>query len=147
MMRSTATPLSLRQAAQPAPAKARDANGNLTSDGVRTFAVACPRDGDQPGPGNVENRLISVTGGAAPLTIAYDPLGRIAKTTSGSTATDFLYDGQRLMAEYDATTATMLRSYVHGNGTDEPLLWLEGATYNDPHFGDSALICRERPNR
>ena len=61
------------QAVEPAPAKAGDANGNLTSDGVRTFTGACPRDGEQPGPGNVENRLISVTGGAAPLTIAYDP--------------------------------------------------------------------------
>ena len=122
MISSTVTPRWPRPAAQPAPAKAGDANGNLTSDGVRTFTY------------DVENRLISVTGGAAPLTIAYDPLGRIAKTTSGSAATDFLYDGQRLMAEYDATTATMLRSYVHGNGTDEPLLWLEGATYNDPRW-------------
>ena len=38
-----------------------DANGNLTSDGVRTFTY------------DVENRLISVTGGPPPLTIAYDP--------------------------------------------------------------------------
>ena len=83
---------------------------------------------------DVENRLISVTGGAAPLTIAYDPLGRIAKTTSGSASTDFLYDGQRLMAEYDTATATMLRSYVHGTGTDEPLIWFEGASYNDPRW-------------
>ena len=83
---------------------------------------------------DVENRLISVTGGAAPLTIAYDPLGRIAKTTSGSTATDFLYDGQRLMAEYDTATAAMLRSYVHGPGTDEPLIWFEGNSYNDPRW-------------
>ena len=122
------------QAVEPAPAKAGDTNGNLTSDGVRTFTGACPRDGEQPGPGNVENRLISVTGGAAPLTIAYDPLGRIAKTTSGGASTDFLYDGTRLMAEYNTATGTMLRSYVHGNGTDEPLLWLEGASYNDPRW-------------
>ena len=40
----------------------------------------------------------------------------------------------KLIAEYDSTTAAMLRSYVHGNGTDEPLLWLEGATYNDPRW-------------
>ena len=85
--------------------------------------------------------------GGKPLRTFPHPIGRIAKTTSGGASTDFLYDGTRLIAEYDSTTAAMLRSYVHGNGTDEPLLWLEGATYNDPHFGDSALICRERPNR
>ena len=39
------------------------------------------------------------------------------------------------MAEYDATTAAMLRSYVHGTGTDEPLIWFEGnGSYNDPRW-------------
>jgi len=75
---------------------------------------------------DVENRLIGVTGGAAPLTIAYDPLGRIAKTTSDTTGTDFLYDGSRLIAEYNSANGALLRSYVHGMGTDDPLLWLEG---------------------
>ncbi len=112
-----------------------DANGNLTSDGVRTFSY------------DVENRLIGVTGGAAPLTIAYDPLGRIAKTTSGAAGTDFLYDGARLIAEYNSATGALLRSYVHGTGTDDPLLWLEGgpSAYNVDNVGnDPRWLYRDR---
>jgi len=112
-----------------------DANGNLTSDGVRTFSY------------DVENRLIGVTGGAAPLTIAYDPLGRIAKTTSGAAGTDFLYDGARLIAEYNSANGALLRSYVHGTGTDDPLLWLEGgpSAYNVDNVGnDPRWLYRDR---
>jgi RHS repeat-associated protein len=37
-----------------------------------------------------------------------------------------LYDGDALAAEYDAA-GTMLRRYVHGQGTDTPQVWFEGA--------------------
>jgi RHS repeat-associated protein len=95
---------------------AHDARGNLTSDGARTFAY------------DLENRLIAV-GGAASGTLAYDPLGRLRSTTSGATTTEFLYDGDRLVAEYNG--ATMLRRYVHGPGVDEPLVWYEGSGASD----------------
>ena len=61
------------------------------------------------------------------MTIAYDPLGRIARYTAGGTATDFLYDGDALAVEYDAS-GNVLRRYVHGQGTDIPLVQYEGAT-------------------
>ena len=93
-----------------------DANGNLTNDGTRAFTY------------DVENRLLSASAPTAVL-LAYDPLGRLQTTTAGSAATNFLYDGDRLVAEYSG--ATILRRYVHGMGVDEPLVWYEGSGTSD----------------
>ena len=90
-----------------------DANGNLTSDGTTTYAY------------DTENRLKTVTGGAG-LTLTYDPLGRLYRVTSAGVTTQFVYDGDRLIAEYNAS-GTVLRRYVHGAGVDEPLVWYEGS--------------------
>ena len=89
-----------------------DLNGNLTGDGSRTFGY------------DAENRLTSVSGSAS-LTLTYDPLGRLRQTTAGVATTDFLYEGDRLLAEYNG--ATVLRRYAHGPGVDEPIVWYEGA--------------------
>jgi RHS repeat-associated protein len=91
-----------------------DAKGNLTSDGSRSFGY------------DVENRLTSVSGSAS-LALTYDPLGRLRQTTQGSTVTQFLYDGDRLIAEYDGS-GNVLRRYAHGAGVDEPITWYEGAS-------------------
>ncbi|MES1158348.1 MAG: RHS repeat-associated core domain-containing protein [Terricaulis silvestris] len=91
-----------------------DPNGNLTSDGANTYAY------------DVENRLISVSG-AHSATLTYDPLGRLSQIVSGATTTQFLYDGDELVAEYNSS-GLLLRRYVHGPGVDDPLLWYEGAT-------------------
>ncbi len=99
---------------------AYDARGNLTSDGARTFVY------------DLENRLLSVSGSAS-LTLAYDPLGRLRQTTAASVSTDFLYDGDRLSAEYNAAGA-VLRRTVHGPGVDEPLVWYEGAGLSDRRY-------------
>jgi RHS repeat-associated protein len=89
-----------------------DGRGNLTSAGARTMAY------------DLENHLLSVVGGAG-LTLQYDPLGRIWQTTSGSTVTQFLYDGQRLVGEYSGTT--VLQRYAHGPRTDDPEVWYQGS--------------------
>ncbi len=94
-----------------------DARGNLHSDGSRTFSY------------DLENRLLSVSGTAS-MTLSYDPLGRLQQDVAGSATTQFLYDGDRLTAEYDGA-ANLLRRYVHGAGTDEPLVWYEGAGLTD----------------
>jgi RHS repeat-associated protein len=91
-----------------------DTNGNLTSDGSTTFGY------------DTENRLVSASG-AKNATLTYDPLGRLYQVTSGGATTRFLYDGDRLIAEY-STTGTVQHRYVHGAGVDEPLVWYEGAT-------------------
>jgi RHS repeat-associated protein len=92
-----------------------DANGNLTSDGSTTFLY------------DVENRLVSASG-AKNATLRYDPLGRLYETVGGGNTTRFLYDGDELVAEYDGS-GTMLRRYVHGIGTDDPVVWFEGAGF------------------
>lgn len=64
-------------------------------------------------------------GATSPIAIAYDPVSRIQQTVAGpsggQTTTQFLYDGDNLVAEYDGTSGNLLRRYVHGLGTDEPL--------------------------
>jgi RHS repeat-associated protein len=96
-----------------------DKRGNLTSDGTRTLSY------------DLENRLLSVKGGAT-LDLSYDPMGRLQTTTSNNITTRYLDDGDRLVAEYQG--AALLRRYVHGAGTDEPLVWYEGATLSDKRY-------------
>jgi RHS repeat-associated protein len=92
-----------------------DLNGNLTSVGTTQSYVY-----------DAENRLVSASG-AKSATLAYDPLGRLHQIVSGGVTTRFLYDGDRLVAEYSGS-GTLLRRYVHGTGVDEPVLWYEGAS-------------------
>jgi RHS repeat-associated protein len=88
-----------------------DGRGNLTSAGGATYGYSS------------ENMLTSATGGIA---LAYDPMLRLQQTSGGSAGTTkFGYDGQSLIAEYDSSNG-LLRRYVHGPGSDEPLVWYEG---------------------
>ena len=92
-----------------------DANGNLSSDGSNTYTY------------DAENRLVgsSLAGGTS---LTYDPLGRLWQTSSPTNGTtQFLYDGDKLAAEYNSS-GTVLRRYTWGSGVDEPLVWYEGAT-------------------
>ncbi|HEX8448196.1 MAG TPA: RHS repeat-associated core domain-containing protein, partial [Allosphingosinicella sp.] len=89
-----------------------DPNGNLISDGSSNFVY------------DVENRLVSASG-AKTASLAYDPLGRLWETSGGTAGTNrFLYDGDRLVIEYDGA-GNVLRSYVHGSGADDPITWYE----------------------
>jgi RHS repeat-associated protein len=74
---------------------------------------------------DAENRLVRASG-ATSATLAYDPLGRLWQVSGGSGTTRFVYDGDRLVAEYNASGA-ILHRYVHGPGVDEPVVWYEGA--------------------
>ena len=92
-----------------------DPNANLTSDASTTYVY------------DVENRLVGATGSTT-ASLSWDPNGRLIQT-SGDTAgiTQFLYDGDALLAEYNSV-GTLLRRYIYGPGIDEPLAWYEGAT-------------------
>jgi RHS repeat-associated protein len=94
-----------------------DDNSNMTSDGDTTYVY------------DVENRLISASG-ANSATLTYDPMGRLFSVTGGGNTTEFLYDGDSLVAEYNSSNV-MLRRYVHGSGIDEPLIWYEGSGMTD----------------
>jgi len=98
-----------------------DANGNLTSDGTTSYTY------------DIENRLVGTSTG---VTLTYDPLGRLWKTYSPSTGTtQFLYDGDALVAEYDGS-GNMLKRYVHGpaEGQDDPLVEYVGAGTSSPRY-------------
>ena len=60
-------------------------------------------------------------------TLAYDPLGRLYAVAGTSATTRFLYDGDDLVAEYDAAGKRQ-HIYVHGSGDDVPLVWYHGAS-------------------
>ncbi|HEY7641623.1 MAG TPA: RHS repeat-associated core domain-containing protein [Steroidobacteraceae bacterium] len=94
-----------------------DNRGNLVSDGSRTFGY------------DVENHLTSVSGTAS-MTLTYDPVGRLRQTVAGATTTQFLYEADKLVAEYNGS-GTLVRRYVHGNGVDEPVVWYEGGGLTD----------------
>ena len=64
--------------------------------------------------------------GATNASLAYDPLGRLWQVSGGAGTTRFVYDGDRLIAEYNGA-GSLLRRYVHGPGVDEPVVWYEGA--------------------
>jgi len=91
-----------------------DSNGNLTSDGSTNTIYTY----------DSENRLLTASTHSAALT--YDPLGRLFQIAATTGTTQFLYDGDELVAEYDGTGALQKR-YVHGPKDDDPLIWYEGA--------------------
>ena len=95
-----------------------DPNGNLTSDGSTTFLY------------DIENRLVSASG-AKTAALRYDPMGRLYEVSGSSGTTRFLYDGDALVAEYNAT-GILLRRYVHGADAkaDDPIAWYEGAAFD-----------------
>jgi RHS repeat-associated protein len=91
-----------------------DAKGNLTSNGTRSYSY------------DAENRL--ATAGTA--SFYYDPLGRLVWFT-GSGGALFDYEGSRLVTEVDGITYAIRRRFVHGPGSDEPLVWYEGTGTGD----------------
>ena len=103
-----------------------DANGNLANEGTATGSRNFVYD--------AENHLITFTTvGGASGSLSYDPLGRLSQTTIGSVVTKFLYDGTNLSGEYDGA-GTLLRRYIHGSGTDEPVMWFEGNQTTTPRY-------------
>jgi RHS repeat-associated protein len=105
-----------------------DLNGNLTADGTSVYKY------------DVENRLIEkraqVAGpcptdtsgyaGALQASLIYDPMGRLFRVAGPTSSNRFLYDGDELVAEYDAA-GTIARRYVHSDNVDDPVVQYDGA--------------------
>ncbi|WP_156035564.1 RHS repeat domain-containing protein [Caulobacter sp. UNC358MFTsu5.1] len=106
-------------------ALAYDGRGNLISGGATGFAY------------DLDNRLTGASGSIS-ATLSYDPLGRLGQTTGGA-VTRFVYSGPDLIAELNTSNA-VLRRYVPGPGTDEPLVWYEGSGMSDRRW----LLADER---
>ncbi len=95
-----------------------DGNGNLTSDGADWGYVFDSR-----------NRLTAANGPNVSAAYGYDPLGRrSSRTVSGATSEQrqYLYDGADVIADLDAS-GTVVRRFIHGPGTDEPVAMYIGA--------------------
>jgi YD repeat-containing protein len=103
---------------------AYDANGNLISTVNQPYSTTYAYD--------AENRLVSASG-TENAALVYDPLGRLFQISSAAGTTQFLYDGDELVAEYNGS-GTLLRRYVHGDSDDDPLFWYEGAALDQPRF-------------
>jgi len=88
---------------------AYDKNGNLTNDGQYTYIYDC------------ENRPIEVKQGETTIiTYAYDYAGKRVRKTAGATVTQFCYDGDQIIADYN-DAGVLLAKYVYGPGIDEPI--------------------------
>ncbi|MES2045294.1 MAG: hypothetical protein V4475_15585, partial [Pseudomonadota bacterium] len=84
-----------------------DSKGNLNSTGSNSYSYSS------------ENLLLT---GPSSASLAYDPVLRLYQESGSSVATRlFQYDGQAMIGEYD-TSAVLQRRYVHGPGSDEPLV-------------------------
>lgn len=86
--------------------------------------------------------IVDSSGNVTNPTLSYDPNGRLFQVSG---ATQFLYDGDALVAEY-GPAGNLLKRYVHGSGVDEPLVWYEGAGLGDrryllaDHHGSNVLV-------
>ncbi|MCA7888658.1 RHS repeat-associated core domain-containing protein [Burkholderia contaminans] len=116
---------------------------SYTADGLNRYAIAAGGSVGYDNNGNVasyggwsygydlDNRLVSgSTGLFSTVSLAYDAESRLRQTVEpnglGSLTTNMLYDGTKLVGEYDSS-GNILRRYVHGSGADNPLVWYEGA--------------------
>ncbi|MEQ1549246.1 MAG: RHS repeat-associated core domain-containing protein [Chakrabartia sp.] len=97
-----------------------DGRGNLTSSGSNTYSYTS------------ENRMATGPNGAQLL---HDAQGRLLFTSgyvgATQTVTYFDYDGTSLLSERQSGSGAVLRRYVYGPGTDEPLVWYEGSGTTD----------------
>jgi RHS repeat-associated protein len=98
---------------------AYDLNGNLQSDGTRTFTW------------DAIDQLSQVSNGTTTVAYAYDGLGRRTKKTVNGALTQWLHNGDQLYAEYGSSWTNptarwssagldqpVLRGQVNGDGSD-----------------------------
>jgi RHS repeat-associated protein len=98
-----------------------DTSGNMIKDGTRTLTY------------DVYNRLIRVQRTGLDASYDYDVEGRLQKVTNNSIVTTYRYYGVDRIAEYNGA-GNLLRRYVHGVGTDEPVVQLEGTGITDKRY-------------
>jgi len=87
-----------------------DTAGNLTSANGKTYGY------------DYANKLKSVTAATGNGTLTYDPASRLRTVSSSGVNTRFAYDGQDMIAEYNNSNGALKTRFVHGPGTDEPLV-------------------------
>jgi RHS repeat-associated protein len=73
------------------------------------------------------------------LALTYDPTGRLESSSLNGSKTNFLYDGDELIGEYNSS-GTLLNRYVHGIAEDDPLVWYVGSGTSNTRY----LLADER---
>ena len=101
---------------------AYDANGNLTNDGVNTYQW------------DARNRLLGMSGGIA-ASFSYDSLGRRTTRAIGSATSQFLYDGNDIVAEIGGSAVGA--NYLRSLNIDEP--FIRQTSLGNEHFHTDAL--------
>ena len=102
-----------------------DTNGNLSSDGTRTFTH------------DAANRLLSETSSGVAFT--YDPLDRRESKSAGGSSLTYIYDGEDVIAEYDGQ-GQLARKFIHDPGIDSPILIDTGAEQYYYHTNDLGSV-------
>ena len=64
-------------------------------------------------------------------TFDYDPTGRLWRMRREGVSTEFLFDGDALVAEYNSS-GQLTRRYLHGDQIDEPWVEYQGSAVNAP---------------
>lgn len=95
-----------------------DARGNTIAIGSSSYAYT------------PMNRLATAPGG---INLSYYVDGRLFDASTNGQGPLFHYAGHTMVAEYDGYL-NLLRRYVHGPGTDEPLVWYEGTGTSNRRF-------------
>ncbi len=83
-----------------------------------------------------ENRLAAVAMSSGTATTAYDPAGRLRQVGAAVT-TQWLYDGDAPIAEYNAGSGAILNRYVPGPGSDETVTAYDGSGAKSWYHGDA----------
>jgi len=68
------------------------------------------------------------------ISYVYDPGGRrIEKKYDGQAVMKYLYDGDSIIAEYDATGA-LVHKYIYGPGVDQPICMIDASDANATYY-------------
>src|SRR6266404_5136538 len=102
---------------------AYDAAGNVTNDGMHTYQY------------DADNRLVSVDGGVT-AQYKYDHQNRRVSKIVGSNWTNYVWEGNRVISEHDATTAY----------TTSPTYQVNSARFDCIYSGRQMIYSRRRPN-
>jgi RHS repeat-associated protein len=100
-----------------------DDRGNLEIKGGTTYTY------------NANNLLTKAVTADVTTKLTYDAGNRLfsISQSNSSASTQFMYDGQKLIAETDAN-GNIKRRYVHGPGVDEPIVWYEDACTSSKRY-------------
>ena len=82
---------------------------------------------------SANNLLLNATKSGVVASLSYDAENRLYSIVKSGSTTKFMYDGADLIAETNSSN-TITRRYVHGPGTDDPIVWFEGSGANDKRY-------------